>query len=82
MKQFEIKTKVSWIERENNSYCGNPRWSLCIFVDGHLRPNIAKTQTNAPIGYQCCYNWEGKEKTFLAHWTRSGNLVLDKLIGE
>ena len=82
MKQFEIKTRVEWIERENNSFYGNPRWSLCIFVDGHFRPNIAKTKANAPIGYQCCYNWENTEKTFIAHWTRSGNLVLDKLVGE
>lgn len=81
-KKFEIKGVVSWVRREKNSVNGNPRWTVCVYVDGHFRPNIAKTASDAMIGYECSSYWEDKEKTFLAHWTRSGNLVLDELVGE
>lgn len=81
-KTFEIKGVVSWVRREKNSVNGNPRWTVCVYVGGHFLPNYAKTATDAMIGYECSSYWVDKEKTFLAHFTKGGNLVLDRLIGE
>ena len=82
MTKLEIKGTVSWVRREKNSVNGNPRWTVCVYVGGHFLPNYAKTATDAMIGYECSSHWEGKEKTFLAHFTKGGNLILDMLVGE
>ena len=82
MKQVEIRGVVSWVRRERNSVNGNPRRAVCVYVGGHFLPNYAKTATDAMIGYECSSYWEDKEKTFLAHFTKGGNLILDMLVGE
>ena len=76
-----IKGKIICIERLNNSIYGNPRFAIDLLVDWHSL-KCAKTAANAIIGYQICSSWEGKEKTFEAHFTRKGNLILDEAIGE
>ena len=76
-----IKGKIICIERLNNSIYGNPRFAMDLLVGQHSI-KCAKTATDAMLGYQICSSWEGKEKTFEAHFTRKGNLILNKVIGE
>lgn len=80
MKEFIAKGKILKVERLKNSYVGNPAYKLVFqTADDTL---VGRTATNAVLGYQCYWTWEGEEKTLAYHFTKNGNAIFDRLIDE
>ena len=78
MKEFKANLKILKVERRNNSYYGNPSYQLITQTEyGEIL--IGKTATNATLGYQVSYTWEGDWKVLAYHFTKNGNCVFDRL---
>ena len=61
MKEFKANLKILKVERRNNSYYGNPSYQLITETeDGKVL--IGKTATNAVLGYEVSWTWEGDWK--------------------
>lgn len=75
---MQAKIKIIKLTRKKNSYLGNPTWDIVGVADGgeYLQ---GKTASNALIGYEISWTWEGQEKTFDFHYTKTGNLIFDRL---
>lgn len=39
---------------------------------------IGKTATNAALGYEVSYTWEGDWKVLAYHFTKNGNCIFDR----
>ena len=78
MKEFKDKLKILKVERCNNSYYGNPSYQLITQTeDGEIL--VGKTATNAVLGYEVSWTWEGDWKVLAYHFTKSGNCIFDRL---
>lgn len=76
MKSLNDTFKVISISRLNNSYYGNPRYSLTLSnASGETLTGI--TASNALIGYRLCYLHIGQIFNFDYHITKSGNIIFD-----
>ncbi len=76
----KIKTlKIVNLERRNNSIYGNPSWMICA-IDGDGKCYYGKTASNALIGYELSWTDEGKKMQLVYHFTKSGNLIFDRII--
>lgn len=80
MKEFIAKGTIKRIERLKNSYVGNPAYSIVFKTDDDIL--IGRTATNAVLGYQCYWTWEGEEKILAYHVTKNGNVIFDHLVEE
>lgn len=70
--------KVLELTRLNNSYYGNPRYAAVIESSTGYESN-AKTKTDAALGYMI---QEGRTYVFSYHVTRTGNIILEKIVRE
>ena len=70
--------KIMKLERRKNSIYGNPSWAIYA-IDEEGNYYNGKTASNAMIGYEISWTWEGQEKTFDFHYTKTGNLIFDRL---
>ncbi len=78
MKEFKANFKILKVKRRNNSYCGNPSYQLMVQTeDGDVL--VGKTATNAILGYEVSWTWEGDWKVLAYHFTKSGNCIFDRL---
>lgn len=80
MKEFIAKGKILKVQRLKNSYVGNPAYRLTFQTDDDIL--IGRTATNAILGYECSWTWEGEEKTLAYHVTKNGNVIFDRLVEE
>lgn len=80
MKEFIAKGKILKVQRLKNSYVGNPAYRLKLEAENDILEG--RTATNAVLGYQCYWTWEGEEKTLAYHFTKNGNLIFDRLVEE
>ena len=77
MKEFKANLKILKVERRNNSYYGNPSYQLITQTEyGEIL--IGKTATNAALGYEVSWTWEGDWKVLAYHFTKSGNCIFDR----
>lgn len=73
--------KILSVKRLNNSICGNPAYSLIVEdLDGYTYRG--KTATNVALGYEVSFYWENEQKTLEFHFTKTGNLIFDRLAAE
>lgn len=78
MKEFKANLKILKVEKRNNSYYGNPSYQLTVQTeDGEVL--VGKTATNAVLGYEVSWTWEGEWKVLAYHFTKSGNCIFDRL---
>lgn len=78
MKEFKANLKILKVEKRNNSYYGNPSYQLTVQTeDGEIL--VGKTATNAILGYEVSWTWEGDWKVLAYHFTKSGNCIFDRL---
>lgn len=78
MKEFKSNLKIIKVEKRNNSYYGNPSYQLTVQTEnGEIL--IGKTATNAVLGYEVSWAWEGDWKVLAYHFTKSGNCIFDRL---
>ena len=78
MKEFKAKLKILKVERLNNSIYGNPCHRLITETeDGKML--IGKTATNAVLGYEVSWTWEGEWKVLAYHFTKKLNFSFGKL---
>jgi len=54
--------KVLNIKRLNNSYFGNPRYSIKLEFDSGEKKRLY-TENDSTLGYQICQSWEGHRFT-------------------
>lgn len=80
MKEFITKGTIKKIKRLKNSYVGNPAYSIVFKTDDDIL--IGRTATNAILGYECSWTWEGEEKTLAYHVTKNRNVIFDRLVEE
>ena len=78
MKEFKANLKILKVEKLNNSIYGNPcRRLITEREDGEIL--VGKTATNAILGYEVSWTWEGEWKVLAYHFTKSGNCIFDRL---
>lgn len=78
MEEFKANLKILKVGKRNNSHYGNPSYQLIVQTeDGEVL--IGKTATNAILGYQVSWTWEGDWKVLAYHFTKSGNCIFDRL---
>lgn len=77
-KKMNETFKVLELTRLNNSYYGNPRYAAVIESSTGQESN-AKTKTDAALGYMI---QEGRTYIFDYHVTRTGNIILEKIVRE
>lgn len=70
--------RILKVERLNNSIYGNPCYHL-IVEDEEGEILTGKTATNAVLGYEVSYTWEGEKKVLAYHYTKNGNIIFDRL---
>ncbi len=76
----KIKTlKIMDLTRRNNSLYGNPSWAIKA-IDENGDYYNGKTASNAFIGYELSLTDEGKNMQLAYHFTKSGNLIFDRII--
>lgn len=75
MKTF----KILELKRRKNSIYGNPSWAICA-IDENGNYYNGKTASNALIGYELSWTDEGKNMVIDYHYTKSGNLIFDRII--
>lgn len=75
MKTF----KILELKRRNNSTVGNPSWAI-VAIDENGEQYEGRTKANAKIGYILAYQHEGKNMQLAYHYTKSGNLIFDRII--
>ena len=78
MKEFKAKLKILKVEKLNNSYYGNPSYRLVV-ANEYGDVLVGKTATNAVLGYEVSWTWEGEWKVLAYHFTKNGNCVFDRL---
>lgn len=71
--------KIMDLKRRNNSIYGNPSWTICA-RDEEGKCYYGKTASNALIGYELSWTDEGKNMQLAYHFTKSGNLIFDRII--
>lgn len=77
MKEFKAKLKILKVEKLNNSIYGNPcRRLITETEDGKIL--IGKTATNAALGWEVSWTWEGEWKVLAYHFTKNGNCIFDR----
>ena len=77
MKELKANLKILKVERRNNSYYGNPSYQLIAQTEyGEIL--IGKTATNAALGYEVSWTWEGDWKVLAYHFTKNGNCIFDR----
>ena len=77
MKEFKANLKILKVERRNNSYYGNRSYQVLTETeDGKVI--IGKTATNAVLGYEVSWTWEGDWKVLAYHFTKNGNCIFDR----
>ena len=78
MKEFKANLKILKVENLKNSIYGNPcRRLITETEDGKIL--IGKTATNAVLGYEVSWTWEGDWKVLAYHFTKNGNCIFDRL---
>ncbi len=75
MKTF----KILELKRRHNSTVGNPSWAIKA-IDENGDYYNGKTASNALIGYELSWTDEGKKIQLVYHFTKSGNLIFDRII--
>lgn len=75
MKTF----KILELKRRKNSTVGNPSWAI-VAIDEEGNYYNGKTASNALIGYELSWLDEGKNMQLAYHYTKSGNLIFDRII--
>lgn len=75
MKKQKAQFLVKSITQKNNSYYGNPCYCLELEKDGILY--IAKTASNASVGYKVSRQWIGEQVEVFFHFTKNGNMIID-----
>lgn len=78
MKEFKANLKILKVEKLNNSIYGNPSYRLVV-ANKYDDVFVGKTATNAVLGYEVSYTWEGEWKVLAYHFTKSGNCIFDRL---
>ena len=77
MKELKAKLKILKVEKRNNSIYGNPcRRLITATEDGKIL--IGKTATNAALGWEVSWTWEGEWKVLAYHFTKNGNCIFDR----
>lgn len=76
-KSFLFTGKILNITRRNNSYYGNPAWTLVLEYDGEIIE--AKTASNSACAYYLGYSMEGKSITVRGHYTKKNNFIIDAI---
>lgn len=71
--------KIMDLKRRKNSLYGNPAWTICA-IDEEGKCYYGKTASNALIGYELSWIDEGKTMELVYHFTKSGNLIFDRII--
>lgn len=71
--------KILELKRRKNSICGNPSWVI-VALDEEGNYYNGKTASNALIGYELSWTAEGKNMVIDYHYTKSGNLIFDRII--
>lgn len=79
MKILEQKFKIWNIERGNNSIYGNPSYYIWL-EDEHGDLHRAKTASNASVSYAIGSHWCDTVKTLIYHYTKNGNMIIDRYI--
>lgn len=77
MKEFKAKLKILKVEKLNNSIYGNPCRRLITETEDS-KVLIGKTATNAALGYEVSWTWEGDWKVLAYHFTKSGKCIFDR----
>ena len=83
MKKFELSGIVTSKEQLRNSREGGPRERLSIKLQHTGEEITATTATNSSAGYclSCSMAYlENKKMTFEAHITKSGLIIIDRII--
>ena len=75
MKTFTMQAKLLKTTRRNNSYYGNPAWTLLLKYDNETIEG--KTASNAQCGYSVSNYKIGDCITVKGHYTQSGNFIID-----
>ena len=78
MKEFKSKLKILKVEKLNNSICGNPSYRPVV-ANEYDDVFVGKTATNAALGYEVSWTWEGDWKVLAYHFTKNENCVFDRL---
>lgn len=78
MKEFKANLKILKVERLNNSIYGNPSYRLVV-ANKYDDVFVGKTATNAAIGCEVSWTWEGDWKVLAYHFTKNGNCIFDRL---
>lgn len=77
MKEFKANLKILKVEKLNNSIYGNPcRRLITQTEDG--KTLVGKTATNAALGWEVSWTWEGDWKVLAYHFTKNGNCIFDR----
>lgn len=78
IKNLKQTATITSVERLNNSYVGNPRYSIG-WLDEYGQIRYGKTQTNGVVGYKAGYWLERKTVTITYHYTNTGKLIIDDI---
>ena len=77
MKTIIKELKILKVKKRKNSIYGNPKYYLITAdKDGNLIDGV--TATNAAVGYEISWTWEGETKILEYHQTKSGNIIFDR----
>lgn len=78
MKKQIANFTIKELRRGNNSYYGNPPYYITAESENG-ETVTGKTASNAAIGYQLGYTYEGRTVSMCYHLTRGGSLIFDDL---
>ena len=76
MKTYQFKGYLKAYKRLNNSVNGNPCYWLEFENDNAYLDG--RTKSDASCGYSCL-NWIDRERIVHYHYTRKGNLIIDRI---
>lgn len=82
MKYYTEKMKIEQVIRLNNSYYGNPRFEIIATQKEIGNILVARTASNAMIGYEISPYSEGHTYIIKYHITKNNNIILDRVIRE
>lgn len=78
MKTYTMKAILLKTTRRNNSYYGNPAWTLLLDYDNEIIEG--KTASNAQCGYSVSNYKIGDSITVKGHYTQTGNFIIDYIV--
>lgn len=78
MKTYKMTATLLKATRRNNSYYGNPAWTLLLDYDKELIEG--KTASNAQCGYSVSNYKIGDSITVKGHYTQKGNFIIDYIV--